>query len=994
MAKALAEVQVALNDLKKSDGDDHLDAFNAASTELAAALKDLSLTNAKQIGMALGSLLLAAPAMLGAGSREDLDSNSLLEMTSEGVEALRSRLAANISTARNHLTDASPDLSLKLDAILKSLTEGPQDEPDTHVVDELETIFTIFHDPVIRLLGNGWQGLWGATRVGWSFFLVAFIVSILGLGQWALNLGTMHVTYQLLDVADVAGDITACYMALFGDSPHPKDPIGHVESLAGGLLKRGIQLRAVVTCLKYAVEFHGHPLTLVKKFIRLGFISIFKLLAFCFAVYALCGLAYGTALVAWRFSQLPVESRTRSAVMAPMRLYRLLRGGVTWLSGLLTQSFRRHWRSPTSSQPPLYSYNHLDPDRREIRLLKIQKPGPFRTPTYDLVIFPLDSAPPYEAMSYRWEEPCEIPCDYCYLRLRNRRLVVGHKVRKFAHTLASFWNTRWLWIDAVCINQSDDVEKLSQIGMMGDIYRSAKRTLAWLDSDPSISLLDLTLMHLLGRHLVDRPDTVLGMSLTRSRFAGAILMRMWKVRTRLLRQSYWSRGWIVQEVALAKAVVVIYGGQLLELLSLINSVATSYSETYSAYAERHLEQMSIAALEVEKGKGAENGPLSRSVLSRETKSQISALGLIYVTLKSHGLLDLATLLSMTMERGCSEKKDKVLCLLGMVRDHEQFLGKSGETVQTTFQNAAKAILPSYPDFILQCGGIGYTKSVTPLPTWVPDWSVVSMHEQDPLLIKPKSFYESLGVDTDPMREVYRSGMPLATDPPLKPPITILGAQLTIQAVKLSRIKKLSAPCLKTFPNVLLRHEDIAAIMAFQKELDDSYAHSGQTAEEAFARTLVGDRWWLSMSDSPSRLFPAPSSVTDAYKKCKEMVAEQVEIHAGASDDDIWDQVLLQDGQLETRMEPDDHLLAVKYFQNLIVRGKCVGLTMDGHVCLVPHLTQNGDQIVVVPGIHRPIILRAGESGQWDLVGSCYVHGIMSGEILARGEQVLDVFEIR
>jgi hypothetical protein len=242
---------------------------------------------------------------------------------------------------------------------------------------------------------------------------------------------------------------------------------------------------------------------------------------------------------------------------------------------------------------------------------------------------------------------------------------------------------------------------------------------------------------------------------------------------------------------------------------------------------------------------------------------------------------------------------------------------------------------------------------------------VSTHEQDPLLIRPKSLYESLGVSngaTDSMREVYRSGMPLATDPPPKPLITILGAQLTIQPIKLSRMKTLSAPCLKIFPSVLLRHEDIATIVAFQKELDDSYAQSGQAAEEAFARPLVGDRRLLSMSDSPSRLFPALSSVTDAYRKCKEMVAEQVEIHAGASDNDLWYQVLLQDGQQETRMEPRDHLLAVKYFQNLMVRGKCVGLTVDGHFCLVPHLTQNGGQVVVVPGIHRPIILLAGEGG--------------------------------
>lgn len=992
-AKALGEVRAALNDLKKSEGD-HLDALNAASTELETAAADLSDTSVRQAGMGIGYFFAAAPAMLGASNHEILDSDTFVETTNEEIEALRARLAANISVARDHLTEAAPHLSLKLDAILKSLKEGVEAGWDSRAIDELDSIWTIFHDPVTRFLGCGWQGLWGATKFGCSFFFMPFIISILGLGQWALGLWVMHVTYRLLDVDNVLDYIKACFTAIFGDSPHPKDPVGHVEFLAGSLLQNGIQVRAVLICNKYAFEFHGHPLTLVKKVISLGVVSVFKLLVFCSAVYALCGLAYGIALVAWRFSELPVESRTRSSVMAFVRLYRTLRGGVAWILRLVTLSFRKFWLPPTSTQPPFYSYTNLDPNRREIRLLKVQKSGPFRTPTYDLVIFPLDSAPPYDAMSYRWEAPCEIPCDDCYLRLRNGRLLVGHKVHEYSHHLASFWSTRWLWIDAVCINQSDDVEKFSQIGMMGDIYRSGKRTLVWLDSDPSISWLDLTLMHLLNRHLVDRGTMILNMSFgtreSRGQFANAILMRMWKVRTRLLRQSYWSRGWIVQEVVLAKAVVVIYGGQLFEWLSLINSVATVFSDTHSQFAERHMEQISIAALEVEKGK-SEKGPLSRYVLSRETKSQISALGIIHFAIKSHEQLDLATLLSITMERECLVAQDKVFCLLGMVRDHEQYLGKSTDTVQTTFHNTAKAILSSRPDFILQCGGIGYPKSVTGLATWVPDWSVVSTHEHNPLPIMPKVPLETATF----WEEVYRSGMPPATDPPPKPPIAILGAHLTIQAVKLSQMKMFSAPCLKTFPNVLLRHEDIAAIIPFQNELEDPYPHSGQTAEEAFARTLVGDRWWLAAPDSSySRIFPAPTTITEAYRKCKEMVAEEINDNAGISDDELWYHVIPRAGQWESKMPQDDYLLAVKYFQNLVVRGKRVGLTVDGHACLVPHLTLVGDLIVVVPGVHRPIILRPAESGQWDLVGSCYAHGIMAGEIWELGEQVLDVFEIR
>jgi Heterokaryon incompatibility protein (HET) len=39
---------------------------------------------------------------------------------------------------------------------------------------------------------------------------------------------------------------------------------------------------------------------------------------------------------------------------------------------------------------------------------------------------------------------------------------------------------RVIWADAICINQSDDVEKTSQVNLMHDIYQSAEQCLVWL----------------------------------------------------------------------------------------------------------------------------------------------------------------------------------------------------------------------------------------------------------------------------------------------------------------------------------------------------------------------------------------------------------------------------------------------------------------------------------------------------------------------------------
>lgn len=37
-----------------------------------------------------------------------------------------------------------------------------------------------------------------------------------------------------------------------------------------------------------------------------------------------------------------------------------------------------------------------------------------------------------------------------------------------------------LWVDALCIDQGNDGEKAVQVGMMGEIYRDARRVRAWI----------------------------------------------------------------------------------------------------------------------------------------------------------------------------------------------------------------------------------------------------------------------------------------------------------------------------------------------------------------------------------------------------------------------------------------------------------------------------------------------------------------------------------
>ena len=44
-------------------------------------------------------------------------------------------------------------------------------------------------------------------------------------------------------------------------------------------------------------------------------------------------------------------------------------------------------------------------------------------------------------------------------------------------------NELYIWIDAICIDQKNPLEKTTQIPLMGEVYNNAELVLAWLGND-------------------------------------------------------------------------------------------------------------------------------------------------------------------------------------------------------------------------------------------------------------------------------------------------------------------------------------------------------------------------------------------------------------------------------------------------------------------------------------------------------------------------------
>ncbi|KAF2994455.1 hypothetical protein E8E14_002076 [Neopestalotiopsis sp. 37M] len=108
---------------------------------------------------------------------------------------------------------------------------------------------------------------------------------------------------------------------------------------------------------------------------------------------------------------------------------------------------------------------------------------------------------------------------------------------------------RTLWIDAICINQEDPEERNHQVQMMSRIYTRAERVCVWLgedtpDSKVAIDFIREEIMELKNF------DTVC----SDKRYT-----QQWQALMMLMQAPWFSRRWVIQEIALAREAEVYCG---------------------------------------------------------------------------------------------------------------------------------------------------------------------------------------------------------------------------------------------------------------------------------------------------------------------------------------------------------------------------------------------------------------------------------------------------
>ncbi|KAH8660465.1 ankyrin repeat-containing domain protein [Xylariales sp. PMI_506] len=159
---------------------------------------------------------------------------------------------------------------------------------------------------------------------------------------------------------------------------------------------------------------------------------------------------------------------------------------------------------------------------------------------------------PYDALSYVWsgnEKPRSIIVNEQDV-LVTKNLYMALLRLRYSH------GERYLWIDAICINQEDDIEKEHQIKIMPDIYGQAKQVVIWLggvegNCDRALEQIWEAGSTKSGGHIDDADIDAI---------------------CTLFNRPWFKRIWVLQEVAAARSVIMICGATEISSAGFCSSV--------------------------------------------------------------------------------------------------------------------------------------------------------------------------------------------------------------------------------------------------------------------------------------------------------------------------------------------------------------------------------------------------------------------------------------
>lgn len=303
-------------------------------------------------------------------------------------------------------------------------------------------------------------------------------------------------------------------------------------------------------------------------------------------------------------------------------------------------SFQR----PATQQPPSctkaqFTYQSLDLNADSIRLIKLL-PGRSTEGYLQLELWHSALPTEFSCVSYQWGDHASRH----QILLNDRAFIVGENLHAFlqeVHTWTQDGFDQPLWIDAICIDQTCVAERGHQVQRMGTIYSNAREVFVWLGDHGKL------------------PDAFHKWLRTeRSYECPQHLRQQWD---NIRFNPYWSRAWIKQEILLAKRVTVALRGAQIEWTVLGGAIARSgnlyrVDDEYAA----HLWSFWGARWTNQRG---------HDMVTARSRNE---------------LFSFWSLMHMHKTSMCTDRRDRVYSLLGLMDEEHKFPVNYEESVTDLF----------------------------------------------------------------------------------------------------------------------------------------------------------------------------------------------------------------------------------------------------------------------------------------------------------------------
>ena len=194
----------------------------------------------------------------------------------------------------------------------------------------------------------------------------------------------------------------------------------------------------------------------------------------------------------------------------------------------------------------------------KIRLLKICDKSEGQPISCVLHVASLDDE--YVALSYMWDDGPTTKS----IALNGKPFHVQQNLWDFLYQRRqdeeADGDAKYLWIDALCINQTSNPEKSHQVAIMGDIYLNALWVQIWLGPDKESLSQAMALLQNIDQNIHEHPSSDIA----------------YKDLLELCNHAYWSRAWILQECVLADTLKLQCGPKQVS----VAAIATLYRSRF------------------------------------------------------------------------------------------------------------------------------------------------------------------------------------------------------------------------------------------------------------------------------------------------------------------------------------------------------------------------------------------------------------------------------